>query len=642
MLIVSWNVAGLGTTVQRIDKNYGGQVAAGVRRKQPSSVLKAYIERHQADILCLQEAKIPLSQLRHRSEPLQCAHVEGYESFWSCCVATEKKGFNGVVTYCKKGTVVSANSRPFGCPDLDEQGRCVMTDHGSFVVFNVYAPAGGGNPMSYKMRFLNGLRRAMQKQRDEHGKRVILVGDLNVSHTSHDNFWASRCLDVNRICRQVQDAANASQDSSGADIQLPRWKSDLARVWPKIVSTLTTRKTVEVTTTNPRTGETFQKYRLAVTLPTDDNDNTTTSSNKTEPRQIFLGKHEEHPDYCYYYFDFDECSYTDADTDEHILVSEENVIAISTVAELIGKIGFIEWDEQTQRQIAVTDGIANPLSPPRRWLNDGIMEQDGMIDAFRHFYPTAEGRFTVWDQFRNKRYTNEGTRIDFTLIDASLKPYLLKGDVRLRCGCSNDRDAHDPNSEEAALCAATCGGKYVAVSFVGGGIVEASQTTLDRQFGPPHTGMIYTPPSFSDHIAVSVLLDDAIDEQCASCKLGLQANDTAVREAQPHKRQQTIKDIFSASSSNCVAYKSDGDASSLKKTNVKRKGLMDKFISTNSGSSAASNFCDDSNRDQGVPAKMAKTLPVNSLKGKTSNGKRPGKGSKDSPSVLSFFGKKST
>jgi len=44
-------------------------------------------------------------------------------------------------------------------------------------------------------------------------------------------------------------------------------------------------------------------------------------------------------------------------------------------------------------------------------------------------------------------------------------------------------------------------------------------TTHDRQFCAPHTGMIYTAPHASDHIAVSVLLDDAAIAQPLSLSL---------------------------------------------------------------------------------------------------------------------------
>ena len=84
MLILSWNVAGLSTTVDKIDKHYGD---ATKRRNNPSDVIGDYFRQHEADIVCIQEAKIPKGVLENRGEPLRCAHVAGYESFWSCCVS---------------------------------------------------------------------------------------------------------------------------------------------------------------------------------------------------------------------------------------------------------------------------------------------------------------------------------------------------------------------------------------------------------------------------------------------------------------------------------------------------------------------------------------------------------------------------
>jgi hypothetical protein len=99
-------------------------------------------------------------------------------------------------------------------------------------------------------------------------------------------------------------------------------------------------------------------------------------------------------------------------------------------------------------------------------------------------------------------------------------------------------------TEEAALVAATANGRFQPVSFEGGGIQEASQEALDSQFGAPHTGMIYTPPSFSDHIAVSLLLDDGLFQT----DLLLDANDSSTKKSQPHKLQTSIASFFGSAS----------------------------------------------------------------------------------------------
>jgi exodeoxyribonuclease III len=526
MLIMSWNVAGLSKTVQRIDQNYGSDAQ---RRKAPSAVIGEFLRRHQADIFCVQESKIPLSQLETRSEPLQCAHIEGYESFWSCCVDSSKRGFNGVTTYVKKGMVQSADSRPLGSADLDNQGRCVMTDHGDFVLFNVYVPAGGGQPLHYKMKFLNALRQAMKKQREIHHKKVILAGDLNISHGKKDVFWGSLCLDINLLRQEVNETPPTELH------ELPEWKIQLAKAWPTIEQILQTKKAVPVQTTNPRTKEQFEKYRMTV---------------QVDGKQIFLGGYEESPRHCEYYFDFGASYYECEDTSEHILAEKENMIDISTVAELMEKLAGITWDIDYQRKIATSDGKRSEVAPPRKWLNE-VLNDDGMVDTLRHFYPDAEGRFTCWDQFRNRRYENQGARIDYIIVDKSLLSFVQKGDVpALRCSC---KGRHDPNSEEAALCATTANGRFQAVSFNGGGIVEATQDALDSQFGEKHTGIIYTPPSFSDHIATSLLLDDT----CCSNDLVLQEDDKTTRAAQPQKKLRTIRSFFGAAATTTTTQRGD-------------------------------------------------------------------------------------
>ena len=40
-----------------------------------------------------------------------------------------------------------------------------------------------------------------------------------------------------------------------------------------------------------------------------------------------------------------------------------------------------------------------------------------MVDSFEFFHAAARDRFTIWSQYTNKRYDNEGSRIDFVLVD---------------------------------------------------------------------------------------------------------------------------------------------------------------------------------------------------------------------------------
>ena len=101
-----WNVAGLSTTVNRIQDSYGSSKPTAKHNSNSNNnnnnsnqqksatttppqchALSDYFRRHGLpDMVCLQEHKIPRAQLSNRAEPGHCAHLEGYESFWSCCV----------------------------------------------------------------------------------------------------------------------------------------------------------------------------------------------------------------------------------------------------------------------------------------------------------------------------------------------------------------------------------------------------------------------------------------------------------------------------------------------------------------------------------------------------------------------------
>ena len=163
-------------------------------------------------------------------------------------------------------------------------------------------------------------------------------------------------------------------------------------------------------------------------------------------------------------------------------------------------------------------------------------------------------------------------------------PLVKKGDVESLRVCSHKGD---PNSESAALVAAVANGGFQPVSFEGGGIVEARKAVLDTQFGTPHTGMIYTPPSFSDHIAVSLLLEDS----CCAKDLVLNQSDSATRKAQPHKAQKSIQSFFSAAKTQTTRSTEQtsvaGNKMPMKRNPHNRSGIQNFFVAKSTSNSMA-------------------------------------------------------
>jgi len=154
------------------------------------------------------------------AEPGRCgAKVEGFDSFWAFndgVAGGQRLGLNGVTTFVRRGLTVAANGSPLGDPALDGEGRCLLTDHGDFVVFNVYVPnAGSGARLPYKQRWLRALVTAMARERAK-GKAVLLVGDLNMKHRPDaDCHWEHRAVHVPSFVRAVA-ALQAAADSATA------------------------------------------------------------------------------------------------------------------------------------------------------------------------------------------------------------------------------------------------------------------------------------------------------------------------------------------------------------------------------------------------------------------------------------------
>ena len=545
MLLVSWNVAGLKPLLEKIHADYGpssrgsrssndndavAKSATSVHTSAASDdALSTYLRRHGSpSILCLQEHKIPLAQLSSRSEPRRCATaVAGYESFWSCATSAKSRGFNGVVTYVREGLVRGADCAPFGDPELDDQGRCVATDHGEFVLFNVYVPCSqDAAALTRKMKFLNALQVAMKKQRDG-GKRVMLVGDLNLKIDRRDIYWKHRCLNVGEVLDQTRDCDATKLEA------FSKWKRDVASKWEEIATVLQTIEAMPRQTMNPTTKKTFNKFIARVKLG--------------ENKHVTLGGPEETADDALDCYNMKAQTYVDPASGEDRVYRKKDTVTVEILTELMAKVARVAWDEATQREVAESrEAGLNPDSPGHRWMK-ARLEEDGMADAFRELYPTAEARFTCWNQRQNRRYANEGGRIDFTLVDGALLRRVAQpdGGSALRCGREGTPRA-DPLGEEAALRAATADGRFAGGTYAGGGIAGATRRALDTQFvGAPHTGMVYTPPGYSDHIAVSLRMEAGFEEEQAGRGLAL-SHGAATRRAQPHKRQRSIASFFGA------------------------------------------------------------------------------------------------
>ena len=116
---------------------------------------------------------------------------EGYDSFWSF----SGSGYAGVVTYARTGLTKSFTENPFAkdpsSKDVDPlfQGRCMLTDHGEFMILKIYAPNAGRGPeyLEKKIAFYSELSQAMARWTED-GRKVVVTGDINTAHEPLDIY----------------------------------------------------------------------------------------------------------------------------------------------------------------------------------------------------------------------------------------------------------------------------------------------------------------------------------------------------------------------------------------------------------------------------------------------------------------------
>lgn len=139
----------------------------------------------------------------------------------------------------------------------------------------------------------------------------------------------------------------------------------------------------------------------------------------------------------------------------------------------------------------------------------------------------------------NKRYSNEGARIDFITMDSGLFERVDQTKLHEPQGAAPHKNIPS-ESGRAALLATTAFGGWEPAPFDGGGIVDAQDRVFDVHLSlPPTTGIIYTPPKWSDHVAVSCYLQPGPDDT----PLILQS-DAETKHTQPHSSFRSIKSFF--------------------------------------------------------------------------------------------------
>lgn len=152
--------------------------ANGIRAAERKGVY-AWLDKIDADIICIQETKAQVDQLTSLSDSF---FPEGYHCQY---VDAQKKGYSGVAIYSKikpQNIVTSLNY-----PLADDEGRFIQFDFDTFSVASLYLPSGtsGDERQAVKydmMEVLEGHLKSLLEQ----DREFIFCGDWNIAHTKKD------------------------------------------------------------------------------------------------------------------------------------------------------------------------------------------------------------------------------------------------------------------------------------------------------------------------------------------------------------------------------------------------------------------------------------------------------------------------
>ncbi|WP_440940581.1 exodeoxyribonuclease III [Immundisolibacter sp.] len=139
--------------------------------------LADFLDREQADLICLQETKAQRPQLT-----AEMVAPGPYQGFFHDAL---KPGYSGVGIYTRRtpDRVVEG----LGWPDFDAEGRWLQVDYGRLSVVSLYLPSGSSSEARQQVKFdvmarLTPLLRQMLAD----GREWIICGDINIAHHNID------------------------------------------------------------------------------------------------------------------------------------------------------------------------------------------------------------------------------------------------------------------------------------------------------------------------------------------------------------------------------------------------------------------------------------------------------------------------
>jgi len=144
-----------------------------------------WLEKQNADVICLQETKAQEHQLTQEEH-----FLDGYHCYF---FNAEKKGYSGVALFCKEEPNQIIRGLGKGFADMDAEGRYIQADFDKHSVASLYLPSGSAKEerQLVKYSFMERFDKHLQKLKKQK-REFIICGDYNIVHKEIDiKNWKS-------------------------------------------------------------------------------------------------------------------------------------------------------------------------------------------------------------------------------------------------------------------------------------------------------------------------------------------------------------------------------------------------------------------------------------------------------------------
>lgn len=173
---ISWNIDSLNAAL----------TSTSARALLSQDVLKK-IAACAADIIAIQETKLPAEGPSATHTELLKSYFPGYKFEWVSSVPPAKKGYAGTMILYKEGLKAEKIVPKLGAPDtMDDEGRLIALEFDNFYFVNVYTPNSGDGLKRLKERQIWDSLYADYLSSLDQKKAVIACGDFNVAHKEID------------------------------------------------------------------------------------------------------------------------------------------------------------------------------------------------------------------------------------------------------------------------------------------------------------------------------------------------------------------------------------------------------------------------------------------------------------------------